>query len=509
MRRSEAFELPQRQSQFAIIFIVLRFIRRIIRQTWPIFLALALGRSNSTFDLIEFSIAGLGIIGMITSIVAYFKYYFHLTDSELVISHGILKKVKQNIPFERIQSVNFRQTFIHQFLKVTEVEIETAGSAQQETKIDAIEIPIAEQLRERILKKKAEISSKEDPEESSQSITEEDRKTILRLFPQQLYKVGLVQNHFRPIGLLLGLAGTMIGYSYTYDFDDEFFPKMIYNSAEDFMAEIASFQSLPTLIYVLMGLLVLIIASVLYSIIVTILRHYNLHFWRSGKKFQLVQGLLTRNEFAALDNKIQILNWGQNPFERLVGFYNIGFKQARSGDETRKQSQFGIPGCQQEHVDFVRDEWLGEDSGKFETYHKVSFHYFLRSAFYLSLLFGTISIVNFLFGKLIVAVIIAVIWLIQIGLLWANYKKKRYAINDRELYIGGGTVGFRHSIIPLYKVQNVSVVQNPYQWRRKLATLVVNTAGGRIRLPYIMENDAYSIMDRLNYHVENSKKPWM
>ena len=41
---------------------------------------------------------------------------------------------------------------------MTEVEIETAGSAEQETKIDAIEIPLAQLLRKRILEKKAEAS---------------------------------------------------------------------------------------------------------------------------------------------------------------------------------------------------------------------------------------------------------------------------------------------------------------------------------------------------------------
>lgn len=509
MKKNNQFESPQRQSEFAIIFIVLRFLRRILRQVWPIFLALALGRRGSSFDLIEMFIAGIGIFGMVTSIIAYFKYYFHLTDSDLVISQGIFKKVKLNIPFERIQSVNFRQTFIHQFFKVTEVEIETAGSVEQETMIDAISIPMAQDLRARILEKKAETTQSESEDNSELIGQTKEVNTILKLAPKELLKVGLAQNHLRPVGLLIGLVGTMIGYSYSFDYSGEFFVKTIYSFFEENFSALMNFKEELPIIYILIGLLVLIVLSVLYSIVTTLLRHYNLHFWRSGNKFQLVQGLLTRKEFAALDNKIQILNWGQNIFERLIGLYKIKFHQAKSSSDAKAKSQFGIPGCHLEQVEFVTTAWLGEESGKFEKYYKISMHYFIRAALYQSIFFGLLSIASIYFSRMDLLLILIPIWFFWVWLTWVSYKKKRYAINDKEFYMGGGIVGFRHAILPLYKVQNVSIVQNPYQWRRNLSTLVVNTAGGKVKVPYIPIKEAIVILDRFTYHVESSKKSWM
>ena len=92
---------------------------------------------------------------------------------------------------------------------------------------------------------------------------------------------------------------------------------------------------------------------------------------------------------------------------------------------------------------------------------------------------------------------------------WLNYNKKKYAYNGTELYIGGGTIGLRHAILPLYKIQGVKIKESPYQWRRKLASLVVYTAGGNITIPYIEKAQANTLMDQLLYHVELSRESWM
>ena len=157
-KNSLSFSDPQRQSEWAIIFIILKFLRRFLMQIWPILAAVALGRSrNSEFDTFELVIAGLGVFSLISSILAYFRYYFHISDKELVIQKGILKKVRLDLPFDRIQSVNFSQNFLHQLLNVTAVEIESAGSDQKELKIDALQIPVADKLREELLKRKGQV----------------------------------------------------------------------------------------------------------------------------------------------------------------------------------------------------------------------------------------------------------------------------------------------------------------------------------------------------------------
>lgn len=497
------FVEPSRQSQWAIVFIVLRFLKKLFRQVWPFAIALYLGR-NSSFDRYEMIFSGLGVFGMISSIIAYFRYYFYVSDDELVIRSGLLKKVHLNIPFERIQSVNFKQTVLHRFFKVTELEIETAGSQEQETRLDALTIDRAEALRKLLLEKRAEAlsqSANNTITAVNQTVTIESelpKEPIMALSLQQLIKVGLTQNHLAPIGVVLGLAFSAFVYGFTLDLDPIEFVESMWSYGEGFTV----------IHYILLGIVVLVL-SVLFSIVIIILRYYNLDFWRQGEKFQVVQGLFTRREFAALDNKIQILNWGQNPLERWVGYLNIIFRQAKSGSGNKAQMKFEIPGCSEEQVEYVQKHWLDKTIAEFSDKRSVSIHYFIRFTIYFTGFFSIIAGINIYLDNFLVAGLIFVFIFLGVLLRWLKYKKLKYAFNGEEVYIGGGLIGLRHSLLPAFKIQNLTIQQNPYQWRRSLATLVIDTAAGRIRIPYIDFNEAESLLDQYIYQVETSDKPWM
>ena len=501
MKKSNEFDSPRRQSQWAIIFIVLRFIRKLALQLWPLLAAFALGRSGNSWDKYELIAAFFGGFGMIVSVISYYRFYFQISDTELIIRKGILKKVKLNIPFERIQSINFKQTVIHRLLQVTEIVMETAGSKEQETKIDALSIPDAERLRQYILDRKADLLKDgkailyEDQQVHDEVTTEH---TILSLSPRDLLKVGLTQNHFAPVGLLGGLIGTGFFYSYTFGIEVEDAIRTVWKYGENL-----------TIPQMILGGIFALVISVSFSVIKTFLRYYNLRFWRSGERFQVVQGLLTRREFAALDKKIQILNWGSNPIERWMSLINIRFSQAKSGNKEIKTMQFEIPGCTDDKLSFIKKEWLGYVPSEPEEYHPVSIHYFWHFLIYAVLIGIPILVGIFVFGPIKSGIVVTVIWLLSILFRWKSYKKKIYAFSNLELYVGGGVLGHRHSLLPVHKVQNVSIQQNPYQWRRDLSDLNIYTAAGTITIPYIGSEQAQKIMDHLIYKVEISKQKWM
>ncbi len=497
MRKSDRFTAPRRQSQWAIVFIVLGFLKKLLNQLWPIVIALFLGRSTG-FSRYELIFSGLGIFGMLASVVAYFRYYYFVSDKELIIRSGLFKRVKLNIPFERIQSVNFKQTVLHRIFQVTEVEIETAGSSKQESRLDALSIDDAEALRSLLLEKRAAALSHLYPSEVEAEPVESAQYTILRLSIRQLIKVGLTQNHFAPIGLLSGIVFSSLFYAMTFDIDVEEILRSVWTYGERLAVEE----------YALLLLGVFLI-SVLLSILRTLLRHYDLHFWRTGKKFQVVQGLFTRREFAALDSKIQILNWGQNPLERWIGFYNIMFRQARSGSVKAGRMMFKIPGCNLRQVAYVQDNWLGAKLKPIEKYHKVSIHYFLHAAIYQVLFILLVSAAMVYMDRLDTVPFILLLGVSMMSIRWIKYQKLKYGTNGTELYIGGGVIGLRHVLLPIYKIQNISIAQNPYQWRRGLGTLLVDTAAGRVTIPYVDQTVLVRLIDQLIYRVEVSHKDWM
>ncbi len=502
MKKSNiSFIENQLQSKWAIIFIVLRFLQKLIVQLWPIFLALFLGGSGrSGFEKYEIIGASVGIFGMFTSIVAYFRYFYRVSHDELIIEKGIFKKIRLNLPFERIQSINFHQNFLHQILNVTAVEIESAGSEQKELKIDALRIEVAEELRKILLEKKA---SHRQPSNTLIYETEEFRPTtekinILDLNLPQLIKVGLLQNHLKPIGLLFSLGGSAFAYGYTIGMD----PMEIINYARRNLFNL-NFDEYALWIPLFIPLMIL------YSIVTTILRHYNLNFSRSGQRFHVVQGLINKQQFSALDRKIQIMSWSQNPLERLIGLFRIYFQQARSGNGKEEKMRFDIPGLSHSDIDEVKNHWLGLGRGNFENKFGVSIHFFKRSAIYQCLFYGLILVLLIYFCPLRWIILWVIWWSFSLFLTWQEYKKKRFAINANEVYVGGGRLGFKNSIFPVHKIQNIRINQNPYQWRRGLGSLILYTSAGRVKIPYIKIEKAEELMDLLIYKVERSKKSWM
>ena len=500
-KNSLSFIEPQRQSEWAIIFIILRFLRKFLMQIWPILAALVLGRSrNSEFDTFELVIAGLGVFSLISSILAYFRYYFHISDEELVIQKGILKKVRLDLPFDRIQSVNFSQNFLHQMLNVTAVEIESAGSDQKELKIDALQIPVAEKLREELLKRKGQITVHHTEDTSSEeTLIKPISKEIMSLDIQSLIKVGLTQNHLKPIGLIISLIASIWATGFAGNFD----PRVLFDFIMDHFEGISSIVG-----YGIIALL-LVPLMVLWSVVNTILRHYNLSFTRSGRRFHVEQGLLTKQQFSAMDKKIQIMSWGQNPLEKILGYHNIFFRQAKSGEDRKNKQRFEIPGCTENHVTNVKNAWLKKSNQSYDVYHSVSDHMFKHTAKYQCVFFGLI-IIGLAYAQVWPAVAAAlVIGGISLYFSWKRYTKKRYALNEDNLFIGGGILGFKNSICPIYKIQNLAIHQNYYQHRRGLATLIIHTAAGAMSIPYIPKTTAQQLMDRLINQVESSKRSWM
>ena len=502
MKKNEVIDLsfPQRQSQWAIIFIVLKFLRNFISQAWVLLIPIFLGRGGSSNEWSnwEIGIAAAGIFSTIWSIISYFKFYFSLSDTDVIIKKGIIQKSNINIPYERIQSVNFKQNFLHQFLNVTEVVMDTAGSVQKEIQIDALSWDHAKTLRNEILKRKKGVQTSNEEAGSILRETIVEEHEILTLSTFDLVKVGLTQNHLKLAGLIMGFIFSMWFYAWEFELDPIDIVKNAYSFVEDR-------QTSETILIIIL----LTIFSVLFSIITTFLNHFKLRFYRVENKFHLTQGLLTRKEVAATDKKIQYITWGQNVLQRIINFYQLRFDQAGTeATSKRGKYSFKIPGCSEEQINYVQEEWLGKSFIP-QNLASVSIHYFYYSLRWLLFTFSFVIGVNIYFQNYKSIILLSALFIFLVYITWLSYKKKKYTLDKDHLYISGGGLGFKYVLMPTFKIQNVSITQSPYQWRRQLSTLRIFTAAGALEIPYIPEKNAVVLMDYLLAQIEKSKKHWM
>lgn len=505
MRKSDLeneFRQPTRQSVVAILLIIIKTYRIIVRQAWPfLLLFLFKGDSLTKNNHLVIGLVVFALIGMIYSIINYFRYYFYVSADELVIESGVLKRSKLNVPFDRIQTINFEQNIVHRIFNVVRLKIDTAGSAKAEFQFHAIENKKAENLRDLLLAKKktAKKSIETSIIEEKEIQDSSSYKTIMNLSLVDLIKAGAVENHLRSGGIILAFMW------WIWSSLDEM--KLWGDVSED-VGETVMSQITSGLILAIVLIVLFLLFSFIVSMVKMVITNYDLKFMRSDTGFKINAGLFTKKDTSALDHKIQVISWGDNPLKKLIGIKDLRLKQA-SSIVLNKKTSIKIPSCSTEHIDLVKNTLYGKKAFDNIEYFPIDKRYLYRNGGYLTVLF--VGIVSFLLYLDMInqAVVLGSIGAIFLFTFYLSFKKKRYGYNEEMLVIRGGTYGDKTETLPIYKIQSLSRKQTPYQKRNDLANLVIHTASGKVGIPYIENETAKRIMDEFIYRIEVDKRKWM
>jgi len=452
----------------------------------------------------QIGILALGGLSMLGSILAYFKYYFHVTEDEIIISKGILKKTNLTIPFDRVQSVDFEQTIIHQILDVVKVKIDTAGSANSELDIDALELPIAEKLRSIIISyqkahKKIDV---DDMGEVIEEAEEKEEVPILQVDIPELIKVGISQNHLKTGGLIIAF-----GFA-AFNELEQIFEGFASEQLEQIDVEQLAPDPWSIALFALGVAVFFLFLSFLITLVLTVVRYYDMKVSRSDKGFKLVAGLFNRKEISAVHRKVQIVKWGYNALQKILGLFRVNILQAASELAIQKP-RFALPGVYESQVNQFIGEYFPpavlQQFKSFRVHPLIIYRYTLFYGFFPAVVF---CLVAYLSGK---TLLFTFALIFPFMLIWTIYYQRnwRLEVNDDCIKTTSGVFGRQFHLLHLYKVQSIDLSQSWFQRRRSLAHLNIHTAGGSITIPYLDIQSAQDIKNYMLYKVEKSRKAWM
>lgn len=478
--------------------IVWKTYRVIIRQVFPLLIIFFVGKSSKSEygNYILYFVSVIALIGMVYSIAAFFRYYFHIEEDKLIVEKGIFGRSKTIIPFERIQTINFEQNIAHQLFSVLRLKVDTAGSAQKEFEFDAIAEDQAHALREIILQRKSTLIVP-SLEGKGVDVTAENKlyRSILKLSIIDLIKVGITENHFRSGGLILFAVWWVWDNLNEAGLDPE-----KYTDGIDPLAGGA--------VLLVSAAFIFIILAFLFSLIRTVLKYYGLEFWRSNNGFKISSGLFTKQDISALDHKIQMISWSDNLLRKIVGYYKLSLKQASSIAVVSKSS-INIPGCRQDQIDMVTNALYGTRAFDHIEMESVDRRFMYRRMFFLSLIGIPFILLGYFDDKSFFVIGGMFLILYFIVTSYYRYKKCKFGHNKKMMVIRGGLFGDKAEVLPIIKLQNVEVSQSPYQRRKDLANVKVYTASGSVTIPYINYARAISLADFILYMTEKSNTRWM
>lgn len=495
------FKIPQRQSPKAIVLILFKYFKIIVRQLWPILLIVVINPKSDRGIIIIMLVMAITFISLIYSILAYTRYYFFIQNNELCVRSGVFRKTVLNVPFDRIQSVDFKRNLIHQFLNVVSVQIDTAGSKGSELELDAIDQARAEELREIVLvyKRAKSMSMPVDPGLPPEPPPiKELPELILSLSSQDLVKVGISENHLRTAAIIFAF---FVGVA---DDIDNLLGWDVYGRLEDTTNAISFFGILATI----MAIPLFIGISFFITLIRTVLKYYGLKFWREGQSFKVVSGLFTRNEKTIQKPKIQLIRWITSPLKKLFGIYQMNIYQATNIEQNSEKSLV-IPGCYKQQVNHTLDAIVPQFRKSIFTPHKMDIAIVYRMVF----LFGFLPAVAFGFlayiNEGVMQWLLVLIFPLAIWMGHQYQRKRRFKVHPDYIVSEGGIFGRSYKLVEIYKIQSVHIESSPLQRMRGLTSLYIYTAGGELAFPFLKEKIARQARDYILYRVEKDVRSWM
>ncbi len=506
MKLDEVLKEPQRQSRSAIVLFIYKFLIRMLRGFWPIILVVVLNSGNEKQSWYEnylnLTVAVAGLFSLVVSIVSYYKYFYQLDEEHLYIRQGVFNIKQTTLPFERIQNINIQQQIIHRMLNVVALKIDSAGSSGSEISIDALERGRAEYIRQYVLTKRRSIREAESPlPDSSTTATEGSlpiRSTIISLNLPALIRVGVSQNHLQTAGIILGSVFSfvfLIGDALNYNFVDE-------------VSKLWPGRQQAYLISLVLTVM-LVISAFSLTVFRAINRFYNLHLYEDREGFQLIAGLTDRRETAMRKEKIQLAYWVDNPIRRLFKIFTLHIRQAKSGTDTASE-RVEIPGCSIDQVEDVVNSSFPELAGASFVQKRMDKAYISWNFRFTGLIpllaFGVVFGFTLEWKFLIASILFP---LIAYFLLRTFYQRYRWWASLEFIKIKSGIFSSKTVVLPLYKIQAVELRSSFYQRRRKLANLVLHTAGGSETILFIPSQLADSLRDYILAKVEMNRRAWM
>ena len=398
------------------------------------------------------------------AIAKYIRFRYHVTSDELLIYYGVFKRVRRNIPSERIHTVSIERNMLARILGTAAVKIETAGTGEAEGNLSYVGVREAERIRN--LLRTAQTA---DPPESSTSPS--FFMPLRRVLLSSIYQFSLgisallvgVFFQLESFGIVDGRALT------TWLVEQNFFSGTI----EDFWP----------LLVVLFFLVTFALGWTL-GFIQNLIRFYNFRIELGATKIRRRFGLITLHEGTLPYKRVQSFLIRSNPLMRLHGWHRLEMQTLglQSGE---RGFQPGMPFAKWTEITALAPQIRPFTVP--ETYARVSRLTIRRRTLRYSLLIVLSSvIISLLWWPLALwgLCLLPAGW----GLAWLQYLCHRWAYYDGNLLIRRRVFSQQFWIVPVERLQAFEITATFFQRRLGLCTLIVDTAGaGDLRYPRIID----------------------
>lgn len=472
----------RRQHSLGVAVMLLQDGFRMLRNFVPAAIGLIYLRDVGIYAAYGTAVLAVGILAWST--LRFLRFRFRIDGHALQVEEGVLQRNRLTIPFDRIQAVQYQQSPSQRLLGVTGLAIDTAGSAGNELEFKALSWEMANDLRDALAGKAAEIP---------------DWTPIVRLHWKDLIRHAITRNPVRN-GMLLLVFPLSYFPNWTELLSDGIASTP--NWAFPLLGVAATLLLIPFLVF-------LILLGLIGAALVVLNRYWGLHLQQNlSGQIHLQSGLIKRTAFTIQRPKIQTVTWRQNAIALRLGISEVQWTQARSGNDINgDERRFFIPSVRPEQV-AVLDRllfptWqpdLPADLRPAPIYRAVVWGYWLLAATAVAWNSGWSW-----WGLSLAAFIAALGWYWSGRLSDGRFSRR----NDTVFATYRGWRRRVRTLTQFHQVQLVEIRQPVWMVPFKVVHVRLQTAGEAVALQFLPEQEARAFADFVLHQVEASHEPWM
>jgi putative membrane protein len=473
--------------------VFLKLGRSVVRNLWVFAVILLQGLCGDGGALLHalswlLTLALVGTVMLAMSLVEYLTFRYRLTDRFLYIRRGYLRRLERRIPTDRIQDLTAEEGLVRRMFGVVRVAVQTSSTAGAEAKLDSIRPQDLETLRQTL--ERAQAASSPDV------IDSEPPRELCFVSTQELIWLGLTDSRAGLILLIAGGAAQQLSDAA----DLEIIRSVIAWAGQLFGALRQQSTGSVVVVAVLLALL-LWGAGLSASVVVNVLWFHGFTLTDADGTLRRRYGLLTRMEHALPRRRIQALWIRQSLLRRLFGLavlkiHSMGTAVDRTAAR-RSGADVFIPVGNRGQLEALVRRIMPELDHRGLKWHPISRRivrrYFVRGV--------VLAVV--LMGGLLPTVGLGALAAIGLPLVTAAvgaaiYRTLRWAVRDGMLAVRSGVLGRQLALVPLHRVQCVTVVSNPLERLQNLAKLHVVLGGGAtVSIPCLSGVQARELQRRI------------
>lgn len=493
------FSLPNKLDKKALFLVLGTTLYTVARAAWPIIALMFVKREFKSWYF--FAVIGVIILTtFVTKLINYFYFSYQVVQNELIIKKGWLNKSTIVVKLDKIHEVNLNQKFIHKIIGLYLVNIDTAGSSSTEIEINGIDFQKALALKD-VLTSSVEINQESTAILSEEeAIIEDQSADKIKISLISLIKIGLTRNYLQTFGLLIAFSFQIIDQLQDFFYKDD-------ASVYDDIFE-ASYDEYLGLVGVALffGLIALV---VIFNLARTLLTYYNYQINLKDKHLTASYGLTDSHIISVPANKVQMFQFQQNYFQKLMNLFEVKIKQVEANEDNKKKKGLIIPGANYLELNTLFNVIFSNNLIDVKNGYKPHIRVLAIKIAILCMPATITLIVLYFTDSLLFSWIILPFFSLGCLLIYMGYKNEKMVFKDDFVILKNGIWDITTTYLPIDKIQKVSISQSYFQEKRQIGSLNLYTAAGIITLYYYDFNMLQLMVNEILYKIEKNKHSWM